>query len=84
MKNPLLHVSFANIFSQLWLVLVTKVKFTLLVIQRPVNLRQGVEARNMALFGEPADREDGRLISHNTYFILVWMSDCFMDQRWWR
>ena len=28
---------------------------------RPVNWRRGVEARNITLFGKPADREDGGL-----------------------
>ena len=38
-----------------------------------MNLRPGVEARNTALLEEPADREDGRLISQNNHLILVWM-----------
>ena len=31
---------------------------------RPMNRRQGVEARNRTLFGKPADWEDGRLKSY--------------------
>ena len=29
---------------------------------RPINCRRGVEARNMTLFGKPADGEDGGLV----------------------
>ena len=48
-----------------------------------MNLRQGVEARNMILFRELADQEDHRLISQNNHLIWVWMPGCFIDQKWW-
>ena len=43
--------------------------------------RRGVEARNMTLFGEPADQEDGKLMSQNNPLvgfrsqILLWIRD---------
>ena len=49
---------------------------------RPMNPRGGVEARNTTLFGKPADREDGRLVSQNNHLVEVWMPAYFMDQRW--
>ena len=33
------------------------------------------------LIGEPADREDGRLVPQNNHLIGVWMPDSFIDQR---
>ena len=39
------------------------------------------EARNMTLFRELADQEDGRLISQNKHLIRVWMPGSFIDQR---
>ena len=41
--------------------------------------------RNMTLFREPADQEDGRLKSQNNHLVRTWMSGSFMDQdveRW--
>ena len=31
--------------------------------------RQGVEARNMTLFGKLADQEDGRIMSQNNHLV---------------
>ena len=46
----------------------------------PHDRRRGVEARNMTLFGKPADREDGRLKSRNNHLIGVWMPVSFIEQ----
>ena len=35
----------------------------------------------MTLFGQPADREDGRLASQNNHLVGVWMPVSFMGQR---
>ena len=43
---------------------------------------RGVEAKNMTLLKELADREDGRLMSQNHHLTWVWMSGSLMDQRW--
>ena len=40
---------------------------------RPMNRRRGAEARNTTLFGKPADREDGRLVSLKNHLMGVWM-----------
>ena len=53
-----------------------------LLHDRPINPRRGVEARNMTLFGKPADREDGRVKSQNNHLIGVWMPVSFIAQRW--
>lgn len=47
-----------------------------------MDRRQGAEAGKTTLFGQPADREDGRIKSQNNYFIAVWMPVSFMAQRW--
>ena len=39
------------------------------------------EARNMTLFRELADQEDGRLISQNDHLIGVWVPTSFIEQR---
>ena len=63
---------------------VMECKLTLLTAQE-VNEseREGVEARNLILFGELVDQEDGRLRSQNNHSVRVWMPGSFMDQRWW-
>ena len=33
----------------------------------------------MTLFGKPADREDGRLISQRNHLVRVWMPGSFLD-----
>ena len=43
---------------------------------------QRVEERNTTLFGKPADRKDGKLLSQNNHLVGVWMPGSFMDQRW--
>ena len=44
--------------------------------------RQGVEARNTTLFGEPADREEVRLMSQNNHLVItLWMPLSFIEQR---
>ena len=48
---------------------------------RPMNWRQGVEARNTTLFGKLADREDGGLVSPKNHLIRVWMPVSFIAQR---
>ena len=48
---------------------------------RPMNRRLGVEARSTTLFGEPADQEDGRLVSRKNHLIGVWMPVSFIEQR---
>ena len=35
----------------------------------------------MTLFGDLADREDGRLMSQINHLVGVWMPGSFMDQR---
>ena len=43
--------------------------------------RRGVEARNVALFREPADQEDGRIMCLNNHLIGVWMPVSFTELR---
>ena len=44
--------------------------------------RQGVEARNTTLFGEPADQEEGRLMSQNNRLVItLWMPLSVIEQR---
>ena len=43
--------------------------------------RWGVEARNVALFREPADQEDGRIMCLNNHLIGVWMPVSFIELR---
>ena len=33
--------------------------------------RKGIEARNTTLFREPADREEGRLMSQNNHLVIT-------------
>ena len=42
--------------------------------------RRGVEARNLSLFGELADQEDGKLMSQNNHFVGVWMPGSFIEK----
>ena len=35
----------------------------------------------MTLFGKPADREDGRIVSQKDHLIRVWMPVSFIEQR---
>ena len=35
----------------------------------PINQRWSIEARNITLFGKPADQEDGRLMSQNNHLM---------------
>ena len=44
-------------------------------------MRQGVEARNTALFRELANLEDDTLMSQNNPLVGAWMPDSFMDRR---
>ena len=62
---------------------VTEFKLALLVRQEVSEFeRQGVETRNMTLFGKLTQQEDGRLMSQNHHLVGVWMLGSFMDQRW--
>ena len=49
---------------------------------RPMNRRQGIEARSLPLFGKLADREDGRLMSQNNHLVSFWTPGSFIEQRW--
>ena len=61
---------------------VTRSKLVLLATTKAnKSKRRGVGPRNMTLFREPADQEDGRLKSQIT-ILSVWMPGSFMDQRW--
>ena len=62
---------------------VTEFKLALLVRQEVSEFeRQGVETRNVTLFGKLTQQEDGRLMSQNHHLFGVWMLGSFMDQRW--
>ena len=53
---------------------VTKSKLALLATKQVNKSKwQGIEARNMTLFGKSTDREDGRLMSQNNCLVRVWM-----------
>ena len=49
-----------------------------LLHDRPINPRQGVEARNMILFEKPAD-QDGRLMSQSNHLVGIWMPGSFTE-----
>ena len=49
---------------------------------RSLNLRTGVETRNMTVFRKPSDGEDGRLMSQNNHLKGIWTPVCFIEQRW--
>ena len=53
---------------------------------RPMNQRRGAEAKNTTLFGNLADREDGRLVSLKNHLIWVWLPVSFIEsereRRW--
>ena len=60
---------------------VTESKLTLLTAQQATeSKKRGVEGRKI-LIGEPADREDGRLVPQNNRLIGAWMPGSFIDQR---
>ena len=60
---------------------VTESKLTLLTAQQATeSKKRGVEGRK-TLIGEPADREDGRLVPQNHHLIGVWMPGSFIDQK---
>ena len=62
---------------------VTEFKLALLVRQEVSEFeRQGVETRNVTLFGKLTQQEDGRLMPQNHHLVGVWMLGSFMDQRW--
>ena len=62
---------------------VTESKLSLLTAGKASESeRGGVEARNTASSGKPADRENGRLRSQNNHFARVWMPGSFINQRW--
>ena len=44
-----------------------------------LNQRRDVDVRNTSLFGKPANREDGRIMSQKDHLIRVWMPDSFTD-----
>lgn len=32
---------------------------------------------------EPANQEDGRLVTQNNHLVGAWLPGSFLDQRWW-
>ena len=53
--------------------IVTESNLTLLTTWQPnESERRGVEAKNMTLFGKPADRGDGRLMSQSNHLVEIW------------
>jgi len=52
-----------------------------LLHDRPMNPREEVLRQKETLIGEPADREDGRLVPQNHHLIGVQMPGSFIDQR---
>ena len=49
-----------------------------LLLSPSESKRQGIETRNI-LFGKPADREDGRLMSQSNHLAGAWMPGSFIE-----